>query len=801
MKRSSLRLVSAALVLAMALSFAACDKKDGGGTGPVTGNSGRTGRKIAEDSPWFNSVKTEILPAIDPSKNIRFANSSLAGADENNIVIFTRGDSMSTPGVIYVGYGAMDNSVATLTVVDRASKQVKNTIDLYKDFQDTVYIQSVSYSDGKANVLYTLFDERTGDPSYIENIIDPSTGSVVDSRKTEPPKHLFIENVCYAGSYRVSICTAGSEEQYYVLKIDSPDGQEKTVDLKLEGKSVWDVSTLIPTGGDKAIVPAYTDGNARLIIEVDLKAGQIKELDAKDYEWLKLDDMESSKTGADGNLYYSTSVGIFKADFNNKTTQEVFNYSWCGESRAVLSDLQIGSCSGDSILLCGETYERTQFRNITQPPFVIVELTKADKNPHAGKTVLELYAPYGIVENKISDAIDQFNTTNGSYFIEFSSRYAGDERIDYGNVNGQDESDAIALSGNANLSNKLAMDIMNGEGPDILLNVSGLAQLNNSNYLVDLAKYTGTFDKDKYFTNIIEGSKVDGALYQMPLCFGIEGIVTEAKYAGSSGVGFTTKEYEAFLKGPLNGTDAITSGQAIYFTKLFNGMSDKFIKEGKADFSGKEFAELADYVKNNVMEKPKTDNDNDNDDFFNDSALYPAGYYATVSGIGNFLMNMIDADGDQTILGIPSTDGRGPMFRVRCSVAVSAQATNVEACVEFVKLLMTDDVMYSLALSDDFVISRAAFRKSAEETVAFFNDDNRNSATPISGPVYGHFSDKNIDNMEKIISNASKIDSEDAAISIILYEEMPAYFLGQKDLASVVKIAQDRAQKVLSERA
>ena len=142
MKRSSLRLVSAALIFAMALSFAACDKKDGGGTTPVSG--GRPGRKIAEDSPWFNSVKTEIMPAIDPSKNIQYANSSLAGADENNIVIFTRGDSMSTPGVIYVGYDAMNNSVATLTVVDRASKQVKNTIDLYKDFQDTVYIQSVS---------------------------------------------------------------------------------------------------------------------------------------------------------------------------------------------------------------------------------------------------------------------------------------------------------------------------------------------------------------------------------------------------------------------------------------------------------------------------------------------------------------------------------------------------------------------------------------------------------------------------------------------------------------------------------
>ena len=44
------------------------------------------------------------------------------------------------------------------------------------------------------------------------------------------------------------------------------------------------------------------------------------------------------------------------------------------------------------------------------------------------------------------------------------------------------------------------------------------------------------------------------------------------------------------------------------------------------------------------------------------------------------------------------------------------------------------------------------------------------------------------------------MDNEDSAISIILFEEMPAYFLGQKDLDAVIKIAADRAQKVLDER-
>ena len=44
------------------------------------------------------------------------------------------------------------------------------------------------------------------------------------------------------------------------------------------------------------------------------------------------------------------------------------------------------------------------------------------------------------------------------------------------------------------------------------------------------------------------------------------------------------------------------------------------------------------------------------------------------------------------------------------------------------------------------------------------------------------------------------MSSRDAAINLILIEEMPAYFTGQKDIKDVVAIAQDRVQKVLDER-
>ena len=44
------------------------------------------------------------------------------------------------------------------------------------------------------------------------------------------------------------------------------------------------------------------------------------------------------------------------------------------------------------------------------------------------------------------------------------------------------------------------------------------------------------------------------------------------------------------------------------------------------------------------------------------------------------------------------------------------------------------------------------------------------------------------------------MNSENSNMSMILIEEMPAYFLGQKDLDSVIVIIQDRVQKVLDER-
>ena len=583
----------------------------------------------------------------------------------------------------------------------------------------------------------------------------------------------------------------------------------------------YDIRVILSIGEGKALIPISTD-KTEVYYELDLKTNKATKIDGADYSWLELDTLISTFSGKDGYTYYSTPIGISRIDMKKKTSEAVMNYSWCTVNRATLNYLSIVDCTEDEIVLCGEKYASSPYDSNYQTEFVIVDLTKAESNPHAGKTILEMFCSYGYVEEKIGDAIIKYNENSSNYFIEVTDRYSHVDDLDYSNLNSEDDYANANLNVNAKMSNELAMDIMNGEGPDILMNASELGQLNDTNYLADLTPYIGTLDPDKYFTNIIDASLVDGKLFHLPVSYMIEGIQTDAKYAGASGIGFTPAEYEKFLNETLNGTDCVPYGQALYFTKVFNAQSDKFITNGKADFSAPEFAELAEYVKNNVQETSKSWDEMYNDDMYYSSTVAvgaaaapvkgdtgntsPA-IYGPVYGISGYFMNMANIQGSGTaILGIPSTDGRGPMVSPYVSIAVSAQAQNVDACGEFVKLLLSEDVQKSLAMNDNFVLSREAFREGGQKAVEYYNGEGGeymfgyDYETGLPKDNRLKFSEQNINELEKIIESCSCTNAADAAINLILVEEMPAYFIGQKSLEEVAKVAQDRAQKVLDER-
>ena len=779
MKKYIFRAVSAVLIFAMAAFFAACSK------------SGKV-RKVKADTPWYDTEVIKVDLGIDQSRGIFHCDSKPIGSDDRNYYVLSDGLYSLPEGNVSIAE-ANKAVIAVVAVIDKESGATVKTIDLNGEIADADRVLGSSYENGKVTIHIESIDPKTGDSKIIDKCVNIENGNVMVSKEYSKNDLRSIERSYNLGDYRVDVSHECEErESIFNIMIISPDGNTQKTVLKEPGVDLYGISAIFITGDTTAL--AVADKYAGYsYFEIDLKNCNAKMLDPNDYEWINANDWETALS-VNGENYYTSSGGIFRLDFVKKTAEQILDFSSCGVNRTFLEQLNVADKTGDSYILCGQYSPKYIFAE-DGAGYYIVKLNKAATNPHAGKTILDLYVPDGTTNNRIIDAVIKFNETNTDCFIEVTNKYQTINDDDHSEKTYDDQQ----LNKNLAISTSLAMDIMNGDGPDIIMNASVLGQLNNSCYLMDLAPYFKDLDSSKYFTNIIEASKTDGKLYQMPLCFKIKGIHTDRNNAGASGVGFTTEEYEKFIHDVLNGSDIINADKAHYFAQLFNAMHGEFIKEGKADFTGPEFAELAEFVKGKNPEKPLS-YDGDVQEPNRDTAVYTESY-----GLLPYFYNVAQIKGDISILGIPSSDGRGPLFRAYISAAVSAQSHNVEASVEFIKILLSDEIQENLAMQENYVLNRAAFRKACGDLLEHYNDthfDNlfgRNS----SGILLEHrykFSEKNIDDLENVILSCSGMDSEDQAISIILIEEMPAYFTGQKSLDEVIKIAQDRAQKVLDER-
>ena len=744
-------------------------------------NTPEKNRIVSADTPWFNSAVFDVDMGLDPDKEINVPNIFFWGSDDKYFVVCAEGSYQTS--IEEINDAHFENAI----VVDRNTKDVVNIIDLDKavsiDGYDYVINDVTFYSNG---ILTVKTPTKEMD-------IDPLTGNILDTRAMTNKDIGFDSRFYKVGEYTIEAARLWDDNNRTICNmiITSPDGDSSEVVLKEMDNDVNAVAVL-ELNETTALIPANTRKGDRFY-KLDLITNTFTTEDPEDYKWIDTGELYGALVGSDGMVYCRTDNGLSRINTNAKVVEEVFAYNWCGINSGKIKRLEFVECSGESIILIGQTQSYTSYESV-QRDLQIVELTKTDKNPNAGKTILELYAPS--IEDSISEAIAIFNENNKEYFIEVVYRYdESDYNSDTSQITTMDEGDIRTLQKNNKISNDIAMDIINGKGPDILINTSKYGQLYNSDYLVDLSPYVQEIDSDKYYSNIIEGSKIDGVLYQLPVSYTIRGIYTDENEAGSSGTGFTLDEYQSFVDGYLNGTDIIFSGQAVRFAKLFSSMDDLFIINGKADFTKPEFAELADYVKNYVPEQGLAYGESF------PTSVYEAYNYAQFTnarGFSDFYEKNSYLNGfieNPTILGVPSIDGRGPMFSENCSVAISKTAVNIEACGEFIKILLSDEIQGYMAMNDQFVLNRDAFRSSGEAAIKYFND--KGGFNPKNKLV---LTTEDIDRVENVIWSCSRIDSVNSAISIILIEEMPAYFLGQKDLASVIKVAQDRAQKVLDER-
>ena len=140
---------------------------------------------------------------------------------------------------------------------------------------------------------------------------------------------------------------------------------------------------------------------------------------------------------------------------------------------------------------------------------VAYRLTKASANPNEGKSriTIGLFKDH-IIPPTLAMAIYEFNANSKDY-------YAGFKTYDYSRTYFEDaDSEEKARQEKAN---ELMRDIMDGKGPDVVINAFDIQQLNDDKYLCDMSDLVSSgngINMAEYIEPVINLAKSEGKLYQ-----------------------------------------------------------------------------------------------------------------------------------------------------------------------------------------------------------------------------------------------------------------------------------------------
>ena len=669
---------------------------------------------------------------------------------------------------------------------------------------DGIYVDLVTYSDTSmtSNQYTAIIDQATGELISCE----PAVQGDLDTSE------LSNEGTTTIGDYSITkywVWEDGSDASY-ILCVNDAQGEDHYIDLRDEfpGVEFYDIPQFINVDDTKAVFPVSVSGEGGYTFyELDLSSLTINEAEG-DYSWIDSEQLY--------NLQYFEGVGnvivdangIKKVDFDNKELTEVFDFNSCNINRSDLSYLSLVEFTDDTIILAGTVYRSEGYYstgNLNTGKMCI--LTKADSNPNAGKTILKA-ATLSNLSYPVSEAVCQFNETNEEYFVMIDDTYSVENYINYSELDDSSNWEEVSLQAQQEMNNQLSIDLMNGDGPDILLDAMGYSQLNSDDYLLDLTEYLG--DTTPYFGSVFEAAKTEDKLYQIPLSISIQGIITRSSNVDDDQVGFTFDQYADFVDEVCNGEDPISGGQLSFFTMCMNAMLDEYIQGNDVDFNKDSFIELANYVDENVNEEI------DEEGLYGDDIVYygmsdgmeiPEASMTDISSFGAFLSTYADQASEYRVLGVPTSDGRGPGFSVYSSAAISAETPSADGCWAFIEMLLSDEIQVDIGYDWSTPVRIESFETIANKEIEGYNsqiDQLSQYYSDAELAMYGmpsvRIDESAIDVFESYIDSCSRIIAEDPAVTSIVREEMPAFFEGQKSLDDVVTILNDRVQTFVSER-
>ncbi len=423
----------------------------------------------------------------------------------------------------------------------------------------------------------------------------------------------------------------------------------------------------------------------------------------------------------------------------------------------------------------------------------IVRAVRADKNPYAGRKHLSV----GVFLNAMDvDAVIRYNTDPNSESRVTVHEYTADMA-----------QNGTYMNQEADMSDRVYLDIISGTGPDMLVGFSRYAHFNSDDVLVDLNPMIdatdGTgLDRSRYFDNVIRAQEAGGKLYQLPVEFELYGLLGNKSLVGEA----KPRSYDEFIQE----MDALPEDVSVMyatddkeFLELFLGeCGENFVdySEQKVHFDSDEFKKCLEIVKKYGIHK--TDR---SEIFRDDMSLFQEGKLAWYS---LYMYNLRDygywfeqyGDGI-TFSGFPGNNGNGIVANVRMSIGITSCSENKEEAWDFIRYILANsedrDSSGSVPLSREALDRRN--EKFIKQSEGQLNGDS-SGMDGYSGPPPVKLTSDMAKEFVSIVESVTTVRKSDPAVLLIIYEEAPAYFLDQKSVDAVADIIQSRCKVIVQER-
>ena len=789
-KNSILRMTTFISAVAVTLSTAAS----------CSNNSASKSPKKADEvlTASYSSVR------LDCSDEISDINNILRLGDTGNILISCYDYDTNTP-YLYI----TDEEFTDLEKIN---------IDLGLDDYDSAYISSGASPDGTIFLLANISDYGDfevpdyDDPDFDFDSFDfdamydamqtyyklytvDTTGSILSEADltdiAEGSDYAYLGNMTPIGKDKVFF-SFGDDQNYAVV---STEGEIlASVDLSSFN---WIDSTAVNADGQLAVT-GYSDSSMQLrYFNAETLSPEGDEIS---FEGTAVDNINRMFTGTgDYSLYIVESSALYGLDKDGELTELI---NW------VDSDIPKYSVSSMIALDNGDFIAYIDDYDTNDHGFY--RLTKRDSEELSNTRVVTIAMLYDDWE--VSSEITKFNKAHDDIRIKV---------VNYSKYDQYDEENEEMISSAAG---QLKMDIVSGKSPDMIVTYDRtlVTSLASKGLYADLYEYLDNdsdLSREDIMPNVLAASEIDGKLYSLAPGFSVSTYAVKSKFFDKEN--WTLDDLISTYESLPDGTKLFqwNSKESVFANLIYSMGSLVDYEKGTCSFDSPDFMKTLEFANQFPDEDDELDWETATDEemqeywneqdiaFMNDKTLidtiylYELRQYATE--------RYATFNDDITLVGAPSPDGNGSSLTFSSSFAILNNSAVKDECWSFIKCFFTDEYYES----DNFYMLPSlttAFEKKADEAMErpYWTDENGNKeyyddTTYINGKeiTIPPLSQEERDYLVDYIKNTTKEGSSYAEdVGNIVYDEIQAYFKGEKTAQETADIIQNRVSILISEQ-